>query len=64
MYQSNQAGIEKEIPSCSAVGNARSGRPSLALAPLACEQYPRYCSAAGTVVRQPPALPSTLASQS
>ena len=60
MYQSNQARIKKENPSLLPDrGQTPRSRLSLTLAALAVNS-----STAGTVVHQPPSLPSTLSSQS
>jgi len=61
MYQSNQARIKKENPSLlPGHGQTPRGRLSLTLAALAMNSTRGYCSAAGTVTRQPPSLPSPL----
>ena len=61
MYQSNQARIKKEIPSLlPGRGQTPRGRLSLTLAALAVNSTRGYSSAAGTVARQPPSLPSPL----
>ena len=57
MHQSNQARaiISLGFPQ----GAGRPPNPSASR-----EQYPRYCSTAGTVARQPPSLPPPQSSQS
>ena len=61
MYQSNRARIKKEISSIlPGRGQTPRGRLSLTLAALAMNSTRGYCSAAGTVPRQPPSLPSPL----
>jgi len=57
MYQSNQT---RAIIS---LGFPREPGDPQTLAPSR-EQYPRYCSTAGTVARQPPSLPPPQSSQS